>query len=267
MTKTIVVPLDGSATAEAAVAPAAWLAHRFGATLRLITTTFAEDVSGEEALLARGAAQVPPGDVTVETHVVRHFFPGSGITEYLTETDDAALCMSTRGKTGLGELLLGSVSDEVMREVDVPVVLVGPACQGIPDSPSCVVVCVDESDESATCLDIAGTWATQLELTAEVVLVADAHQLTSFPDETSAPAHRAAARLTEGGVAARDNVIEGIKPEDDIVAFAADHDAALIVLATHGRGGWSAKALGHIANDVVRHSPCPVLVRRIPKPS
>jgi len=57
------------------------------------------------------------------------------------------------------------------------------------------------------------------------------------------------------------------KPCVEIVKAAADLEADLIVLATHGRGGISHLLLGSVAEKVVRLAPCPVLTVRAMKPA
>lgn len=44
-----------------------------------------------------------------------------------------------------------------------------------------------------------------------------------------------------------------------ILSYAAEHDAHLIVLGTHGRRGIRRLVLGSVAEEVVRRAPCPVL--------
>ncbi len=53
------------------------------------------------------------------------------------------------------------------------------------------------------------------------------------------------------------------RPENEIVARAAATHADLIVMGTHGRSGLAHALLGSVAERVVRHSPCPVLI--VPK--
>lgn len=51
-------------------------------------------------------------------------------------------------------------------------------------------------------------------------------------------------------------------PRNDIIAFAKNLPADLIVIATHGRTGLKHVLLGSVAEHVVRYAPCPVLVVR-----
>jgi universal stress protein A len=51
-------------------------------------------------------------------------------------------------------------------------------------------------------------------------------------------------------------------PYRKIVEVAADEKLDLIVMATHGRTGFSHLFLGSVAEKVVRTAPCPVLTIR-----
>ena len=56
-------------------------------------------------------------------------------------------------------------------------------------------------------------------------------------------------------------VREGV-PWQEVVNAATESEADLIILATHGRTGLSHVLLGSVAERVMRHGPCPVLVVR-----
>jgi nucleotide-binding universal stress UspA family protein len=51
-------------------------------------------------------------------------------------------------------------------------------------------------------------------------------------------------------------------PAAEVVAAAGDLHADLVCIGTHGRGGLSRVLLGSVAEQVVRHAPCPVLTVR-----
>jgi nucleotide-binding universal stress UspA family protein len=74
---------------------------------------------------------------------------------------------------------------------------------------------------------------------------ADAARLERLsPDD---PAVRIARRMRQGDAAA------------EILKLAADEEADLIVMGTHGRGGLARLVLGSVAESVMRRAPCPVL--------
>lgn len=51
-------------------------------------------------------------------------------------------------------------------------------------------------------------------------------------------------------------------PAAEIVRVAGDEHAEMIVLGTHGRTGITRLLMGSVAESIVRHAPCPVLVYR-----
>jgi len=51
-------------------------------------------------------------------------------------------------------------------------------------------------------------------------------------------------------------------PVETIVSYALDNRVDLIVIATHGRTGFSHVLLGSVAERIVREAPCPVLTIR-----
>jgi nucleotide-binding universal stress UspA family protein len=51
-------------------------------------------------------------------------------------------------------------------------------------------------------------------------------------------------------------------PGRTICTFAESEKASLIIVPSHGRSGFSRFMLGSVAERIVRHAPCPVLVLR-----
>ncbi|XVJ66356.1 MAG: universal stress protein [Lacibacter sp.] len=49
-------------------------------------------------------------------------------------------------------------------------------------------------------------------------------------------------------------------PKEDIIEYAIESKASIIVIGTHGRTGLSHMVLGSTAEYIIRHSPIPVLV-------
>lgn len=63
------------------------------------------------------------------------------------------------------------------------------------------------------------------------------------------------------GLSCHGEVRSGIVFEE-IITYAEEVDADLIVMSTHGRSGLSHVLLGSMAEKVVRHAPCPVMTIR-----
>jgi nucleotide-binding universal stress UspA family protein len=59
--------------------------------------------------------------------VVRFGGAAEEILEFVRTADVDMLCMATHGRTGLSRLVLGSVAEQVLRDAEVPVLLMHPA--------------------------------------------------------------------------------------------------------------------------------------------
>lgn len=66
-------------------------------------------------------------------------------------------------------------------------------------------------------------------------------------------------RINFDGVPADASVVAGYCPAA-ICEAAAKEEADLIIISTHGRTGLRRAFIGSVAEDAVRHAPCPVLV-------
>jgi nucleotide-binding universal stress UspA family protein len=71
-----------------------------------------------------------------------------------------------------------------------------------------------------------------------------------------------AAPLREDGVNVKTATLERDVVAEAIVDYAESNKIDLIVMTTHGRSGFSRLVFGSVAESVVRHAPCPVLLIR-----
>jgi nucleotide-binding universal stress UspA family protein len=139
----VLVPLDGSDTAEAALGPACWLADRLGVDLLLMESIPPPVVVGPE-----GAAYMPIepeeeveaidsylNDVaerlrkdgrTVDTFSA-HGSPFTTIADTAHERGALAIAMATHGHTGVARLVMGGVAKSVVQYGRRPVLLIRPS--------------------------------------------------------------------------------------------------------------------------------------------
>lgn len=151
----ILVATDFSLAADAATKFAARLAHQLGAAVDLVT------VIDTSALVdARGAIAFRSGEIQTLVQAARakaaelagcHFGDidrvetqvrdGNAAVEILHAAEELGsdvIVMGTRGRSGIANLLLGSVADKVIRRSSVPVITVSGAapCNGAQERPS-----------------------------------------------------------------------------------------------------------------------------------
>jgi nucleotide-binding universal stress UspA family protein len=132
----ILLPTDGSAAAEAAVDHAIRLARAFDATVHVLSVVepipavemdaaMIHERLRESAQTAvdRACERLDAAGVPHESSVR----DGSAHRSILTAADEAdvdLIVMGTHGRTGVGRVLLGSVTERVVRSADAPVMAV-----------------------------------------------------------------------------------------------------------------------------------------------
>jgi nucleotide-binding universal stress UspA family protein len=266
----IVVPLDGSLLSESAIAPAARLARRAGIPLRLIALTY-DDAACE--IMSRNLAALVPTlgddinvDVVVDAvgAVIRiDGYVADAIVEE-AKSDGALVCMASHGHGGAGVALLGSVTEEVLRRSSLPVLVVGPRVSETESTDANVLaVCVDGSTFAEQAIAPAAAASHQFGLPLWLVQVADPSGGPAPDLVRPSDVHETAYlyRLAGSHPAVRNfDVMHSHHPAREIAELPERYPVAMIVMATHGRSGWSRIVLGSVAMNVVHHTTCPVLL-------
>jgi len=140
-----------------------------------------------------------------------------------------------------------------------------------------IVFPTDFSEYNDTALQYASRLAVESGATLHFVHVADTRDLGAAMGELSylyASEWEEARRQTEQqlkkmappdpGVKVKHHSLIGL-PDVEIVAFAVDQKADLIVMASHGRTGLTRLVMGSVAEAVMRKAPCPVMVVKQPQ--
>ncbi len=292
----ILVPLDGSKTAEA-VLP---LARSWSSKLKLPVELIAVVDTAE---LARSLSAIERfymnNLVDEETRrcgeyldrAAKNFVPdgcksrlekGSSpdiIIDAAAADKGTLIMMATHGRSGVSRWLLGSVAEKVLRATSNPLLLIRSSDKPRADeqaSLSSVVVPLDGSDLAEEVLPSVVDLAKKLDL--EVILfraytvpyaiyggvgvyAVDPDQLIAAIDtDVSQYLQEKADVLRKAGL---EKVFcaskEGLSA-DEIIKFARRTSDNLIAMCTHGRSGVKRWVLGSVTETVVRHSGDPVLV-------
>lgn len=308
MYDTLLVPLDGSPFAEHALPCALAIARHARAAVKLVSvvTPLAEAyVEGlyfdsadlrsqmttqQEAYLAAVAARLRArAELAVSAEVLHGEVAGS-LNRLIDAGGIDLVVMATHGRGALGRFWLGSVADEMLRHVNVPLLLVRPGegpADLVPEPPlGRAVVALDGTPEAEQILEPAVALAALMP-EARVTLMRAIHSVfpvTHTPDvpearkearhllgqvqqiqdklraEAQAYLEGVAARLRGRGLEARAEVVVEDQPAAAILREAEAERAGLIAIATHARTGLSRLVLGSVADKVVRGSHVPVLV-------
>lgn len=296
----VLYPTDLSEASRPALAYAAAVARRYGATLTVLHAA-----PPFEPLLA------PPGEAgstsplalpTIDELIdaVRSFVgdalagiaasirveagdPSPVIVDQAVATGADLIVMGTHGRSGFDRLLAGSVTEKVLSRAPCPVLTIPPHAPAVPASGTVfarVLCAVDFSDASGQALGLALELAGQGSVvTAATVLewLAEEAPLT-YPEFDIGPfrarlADDAAIRLRDlvqaaGPPAAGpiEQVVALGRAHREILRLAVEKGSDLVVMGAQGRGGIGLALFGSTTQQVVRGAPCPVLVVHRPLP-
>ena len=210
--------------------------------------------------------------------------PASHILQRANSLPADLIVMGTHGTSGFVHLVLGSVTEKVLRKASCPVLTVPPRAHATSRLPFRRLLCaMDFSDSSLTALQYALSVAQESNAGLTLLHVIEWPWLEPPPPpiEELPPAqafalaeyrryceHSAMARLkslvpdlvpASRPIATR---ISHGKPYVEILRVAAEDQIDLIVIGVHGRNPLDLGLFGSTTNQVVRRATCPVLTLR-----
>lgn len=285
----IMCPIDFSAGSEQAMCVASRLAIETDAELVLlhswyvppiafagghiiVPATLFQDVSNDakqgldEAILevtALGAKRVSAKLVSG--------LPWTVIVSELEDPTYDLVVIGTHGRSGLARILLGSVAEKIVRHAPCSVLAVRPDAEA---KPFTNILCpTDFSDTSQHAGELAlslvapGGKVTLLHVVEIPVAYSGEPAVEGFIRDLDQHANKLletwAAQLrktTPVPITARSRI--GSPGTQTLHVLDLDPTIDLIVMGTHGRTGISRMLLGSVAEKIMRHARCPVLVAR-----
>jgi nucleotide-binding universal stress UspA family protein len=206
------------------------------------------------------------------------------ILEHVSRMPADLIVMGTHGTSGFDHLLLGSVTEKVLRKARCPVLTVPPRAHVTSKLPFERLMCaVDFSDSSLAALENAISLAIEADARLTLLHVLEwpwreppPPELGEMPEELARrlEGHR---REREEHVRARleallpesvrtasrpDVLIANGKAHVEVLRAAAEGSADLIVMGVRGHQRLEVLAFGSSVNQVVRRATCPVLTVR-----
>jgi nucleotide-binding universal stress UspA family protein len=295
----ILVPVDFSPPSRKAAAAAVELVKRFDAKLALVHVTGPKGRPGSYAALevvgmttdprrpareklAEFANKEVPADIDL-TRLVESGAAYHQIAKAASDWDADLILIATHGYTGLAHALLGSTAERVVRHAPCPVLVMrGREKRGVkiafsPDAIHTILLTTDFSENSLAAFPQAAAWACEFGSKLILLYVVPEHlpaelsQIGVVLHEKHA-AQEAEKQLPEfarahlpAGLPVETRVLIG-PPEHTICETARKLDAALVVMGSHGHTGFNRLMVGSVAERVVQHAPCAVLVIREQRP-
>jgi nucleotide-binding universal stress UspA family protein len=294
MFRHVLVPLDGSQLAEAALPVASAIASRLGAGVTLIHVierhapeTIHRDrhlrnVDEATSYLSEMALRAFPRGLRVDTHVhtAEVTDVARSIVDHADELEPDLVVMCTHGRSGPRGLVFGTIAQQVIALGTIPVLLIQPEVEVCtPDLlRSTILVPLDQNPDHACslpfALGLAKAFEARLELLSVIPtfdklagheaatgrLLPGATRLMLDLDEEQARAYldAQASTMRAEKIEVRTSVTRG-EPAAAIVEAAGRMGAALILMGAHGTLGSEAFWERSVPPKVSARTPVPVL--------
>lgn len=291
----ILVPVDGSAFAECALPLALALSEKTGAELRLAMVNEPLDITPgpwAEAFLSNHMEYLD----SITRSMAHRVAPTTRLSSTLLEGEVAqALCaeaiasdvdliiISTHGHGGLTRMWLGSVADAVLRESNIPVMLVRPReteteTDGLvsPETIKHVVIPLDGSAFGEAALkpalefgDRFGASYTLLRTVAYPSMISpylpdtvqhNALLMKQLEEDAWAYLETIRKEVDDGSRQVDARVLVNKGPASGVLEYVAASGADFVAMASHSRHGIARFTLGSVADKVIRGSHTPVLI-------
>jgi nucleotide-binding universal stress UspA family protein len=306
MLRSLLVPLDGSKLSEFSLPIAGDLAQRTGAALHLahvhtpyepdqllFTTPFQfEHVSlaeydtkhrvQEESYMTDLADGLSREGTSVDTAILDGTEIVAELIDYADRVATDMIVMSSRGRSGVRRMWLGSVADAMLRRTSVPLIVVHPTEKGATVTRGDgrtfgrhLLVALDGSTLAESVLGPAAELAhatgghmTLVRVVGPHVSAGEMSALSGagYADTSTAEAIRYLEQTAESirgeGMTVATRVATGSAPALALARMVHQLGADLVAIATHGYGGIARTALGSVADQLLRSSPVPILVMR-----
>ncbi|WP_435365640.1 universal stress protein [Haloarchaeobius sp. DYHT-AS-18] len=285
----LLVPTDGSDVAQNATEYATGLASRFGAEVHLVWVltewspplgvALPDDTvltEAAEKFLTEARESALAEGLDVETAILE---TDDGVTEalldYAADMDIEAIVMGTEGRTGLDRLTLGSTTESVLRQSEIPVFTVRAETERDRPTFDRILAPTDGSKPSLAAVDHAASLAVATGATLDILHVIEPAPgwdgvstgtlNDALEDAGENTLDAAVDRVTDLGVSKVERSLVWGVPHSAILKHAKKTGADCIVMGTRGRAGLTAELLGSVTQRVVRRSPVPVVGLHGPK--
>lgn len=270
MVNEILVCLDGSSFAEAILQYARGMARPLKAKLALLRIIDREEDFFTAQRYLQGFARRYDADAQVR---MAETDAASAIVAELRQKPFALAAMTTHGRTGMLEALVGSVAFSVVRGAGRPLLLYRPPAHALNANPDAeikiasVVATLDGQEFSEKILPYAAEMAQALKARLELVqaLPAAGPESRIPPElgrdvlETSYLYRQAQAITEKRGLKVDWDVLHG-QPADAIIRYLEGRLDVLLAMTSQARLGLERTIFGSVACECVRRAKVPLLL-------
>ncbi|MBU3821763.1 universal stress protein [Flavobacteriaceae bacterium XHP0103] len=276
--KKIIVPIDFSEHSEFALKAAAKLAKKFDAEILAlhmlemtdVMLTASEGVQDEKAIFFFKLAEQRFETFLKKdylkalrlTPIIKHFKVFSEVNDVAEKHGADLVVMGSHGTSGVIELFVGSNTERVVRNADIPVLVVKKDLPSV-DFKNAVLACDFSVDAVKPYINAVGM--TQ-KLGGELHIVNVNLPNNSFKSSTEIEKQAINFFTKADGNLDKLKTVHYVSDytvEEGILNFANKINADLVIVPTHGRKGLAHFIEGSVSEDVANHANLPVMTFKI----
>jgi nucleotide-binding universal stress UspA family protein len=212
-----------------------------------------------EAILNRVAFQLREKNIAC-TYEVRRWYPVDQTEAFIREHRIDRLILGTSARGKLGKLLVGSVAEELIRNVNIPVCIVGPHCGRLAqETPPRIIFALSLHHHPEQSFQFAADLAEGLQAELTVLHVTEQDR---FDDATDAGARCKINEIVSTARRPPHIHIRCGEPAEEILTECAVLRPKLLVLGSVPASTMSARFRNGVVYRVIAGAPCPTFTLR-----
>jgi nucleotide-binding universal stress UspA family protein len=280
MSQTVVLALDRSVLSTRAVPFARTVAQLWRGRMVLVHATEHPRAGAIESQLTDVVRELRGEGINADVQL-RRGPPAQVVVDVAGSEHADLIVMASHQRHGFDRWLHGSVTEDVLQHTSTPLLVVPALAEPSTRLSRRVLVPLDGSQAGEAALDfvvgLSSERPTEMLLLrivqigpvvvgwdpAFVVPPVSSDEIEGEVREAHAYLAERAESLARRGVVARRQVLETMEPVARVIRDTAQREHAdAIALGTHGKGDVQRLVLGSVSEDVLEHSPVPVLLVR-----
>ncbi len=272
--KNIIVPVDFSEQSEYALKVASSLAKKHGSEILVLHM-----LELNQAMISSSEGYFPEQTVFLiklaekrfkefldkpylkgisVTPIVKHFKVFSEVNEIAKKHGADLVIMGSHGTDGLTEIFIGSNAEKVVRNSEIPVLVIKNDLEDF-QVENFVFAC-DFKEENLAAFQKAMDFSAKLSAKLHLVYInTPGNDFLSTGDVYK----KVAQFLQKSGIGKEVEIYNDYSVEQGVLNYSESISADVIGIPTHGRKGLSHFFMGSIGEDIANHSKIPVITIRI----
>jgi len=248
----LIVAVDFAPAADRILPIVGRLARLGGLDLQLVTTASRGLEEYDLRDLSERAESIHGCSAT--TRILEGTEPADALAGIVGRQSGALLCLASHGRTAVGDLILGSMTEELLRRHAGAMLAIGPDVPEDYEPGDKLLVAIDEAAMHTSLLDVSAAWQATFGGAVELFEAVSGGSAGAVVEPT-AELRAAQASLPTAKV----TVVESHDPPRAI-GDAAMSSGSVVAVAAHARRGLERLVRGSVTGELLHRATVPLLI-------